>query len=230
MKKIVLPITIVSAVIALALVTSTLLMSSAAAQSFANPGYGLMYGCPMRGGWGWYPQPPPNTIQRLDIENVIQRLEIYVSSLGNFRISEVMEFTNNFYAVVVEADTGIGAFELLVDPYTGIITFEPGPNMMWNLKYGMHNRMYGRMWWQTSPVSEMPISIEEAKKIAYSYLSRIFPGREIEVEEPTRFYGYYTLDYELGGRIHGMLSVNGFTGAVWYHSWHGEFIQEKELS
>jgi len=27
-----------------------------------------------------------------------------------------------------------------------------------------------------------------------------------------------------------MLSVNGFTGEVWYHSWHGYFIQEKDFS
>lgn len=26
-----------------------------------------------------------------------------------------------------------------------------------------------------------------------------------------------------------MLSVNGYTGAVWYHNWHGQFIQEADL-
>jgi hypothetical protein len=126
----------------------------------------------------------------------------------------------------------MGAFELLVDPYSGVITPEPGPNMMWNLKYGMHNRMHNVRvpWWQAGPNSEMPISSEEAKKIAYSYLKSVYPTEDIEVEEPAKFYGYYTLDYELNGRIHGMLSVNGLTGEVWYHSWHGEFIQEKELS
>jgi hypothetical protein len=30
------------------------------------------------------------------------------------------------------------------------------------------------------------------------------------------------------GRIDGMLSVNGSTGAVWYHNWHGAFIAGTE--
>ena len=28
----------------------------------------------------------------------------------------------------------------------------------------------------------------------------------------------------------GMLSVNGYTGQVWYHTWHGPFVQLKDLS
>jgi hypothetical protein len=27
------------------------------------------------------------------------------------------------------------------------------------------------------------------------------------------------------GQIEEMLSVNGSTGQVWYHTWHGRFIQ-----
>jgi len=26
-----------------------------------------------------------------------------------------------------------------------------------------------------------------------------------------------------------MLSINGYTGDVWYHNWHGDFIQMKEF-
>jgi hypothetical protein len=26
-----------------------------------------------------------------------------------------------------------------------------------------------------------------------------------------------------------MLSVNGYTGQIWYHTWHGNFISEKEF-
>lgn len=78
-------------------------------------------------------------------------------------------------------------------------------------------------------VSDMPVSEEEARRIALNYLSQRLRG-DIEVMEPTRFYGYYTIDYRVDGRIHGMLSVNGFSGDVWYHSWHGEFIQEIEMN
>jgi hypothetical protein len=37
------------------------------------------------------------------------------------------------------------------------------------------------------------------------------------------------LDTERDGRFVGMLSVNARTGAVWYHGWHGSFIDELEL-
>jgi hypothetical protein len=239
LEKKILLITLLLAVVVLASAASIILISSVTAQNTIPPFYGALtpygwYGCPMCGGWWgrWYQPYPQYIVQRLDIQNVIERLEEYISRLGRFKISEVMEFTNNFYAIIIEEDTGMGAFELLVDPYSGVITPEPGPNMMWNLKYGMHNRMHNVWvpWWQVGPNSEMPISSEEAKEIAYSYLKSIYPTEDIEVEEPAKFYGYYTLDYELNGRIHGMLSVNGFTGEVWYHSWHREFIQEKELS
>ncbi|HEV2356482.1 MAG TPA: hypothetical protein VGZ23_02565 [bacterium] len=47
----------------------------------------------------------------------------------------MMEFSNNFYVAVKNKVTGEGAFELLVDRYTGFVRPEP-QNMMWNTKYG----------------------------------------------------------------------------------------------
>ena len=181
---------------------------------------GMMGGeCPFMG--GWWSAPPSG--QRITIQQAVDILKRYIGP--GFRLKEVMEFQYNFYAVVVEEGTGIGAFELLINPYTGAVMPEPGPNMMWNTKYGMH---YGMMGWYTSPAADMPISPEQAKQIVLNYLRNRFTG-VVEVEEPTRFYGYYTMDYKLDGVVHGMLSVNGYTGQVWYHSWHGQFIQEIEV-
>ena len=42
---------------------------------------------------------------------------------------------SGFYVVVVEKGTGIGAMELIVER-NGFVQPEPGPNMMWNTKYG----------------------------------------------------------------------------------------------
>src|SRR5215212_2936189 len=56
---------------------------------------------------------------------------------SNLEVVDVMEFTNNYYAQVRESDSGIGAMELLIDKRTGWVRPEPGPNMMWNTKYGM---------------------------------------------------------------------------------------------
>jgi len=38
------------------------------------------------------------------------------------------------------------------------------------------------------------------------------------------FPGYYTIHALEGDRVAGMLSVNAYTGAVWYHWWHGRFL------
>jgi len=45
----------------------------------------------------------------------------------------------------------------------------------------------------------------------------------------TTFYGYYTIEVLSNGTTYGMLSVNGYTGQIWYHTWHGTFIQEATL-
>ena len=54
-----------------------------------------------------------------------------------------MEMQYNFYIEVKEKDTGVHAFELLVNPYSGAVYPEPGPNMMWNTKYGMMGGPWG---------------------------------------------------------------------------------------
>lgn len=149
-------------------------------------------------------------IEPLTIDNVEKEMEEFVRSLDqNFGVKDIMEFDNNFYLIVYEKDTGIGAFEMLVwkvGAMKGMIHPEPGPNMMWNTKYGMFPKDV-----------EMKIDAEEAKEIAERYTA--------EVGEVEEFYGYYTLHVEENGKVVGMLSVNGITGDVWYHNWHGTFIQ-----
>jgi hypothetical protein len=49
------------------------------------------------------------------------------------------------------------------------------------------------------------------------------PGTTV-ADEADAFYGYYTLHVLRDGKTIGMLSVNGFTGTVWYHTWHGNFV------
>ena len=154
------------------------------------------------------------------VTNIVQAKNIVDQSLGkDFKIEEVMEFSKNFYIMVQEENTGINAYELLVDRYTGRISSEPGPNMMWNQKYG-HMMRIG------NPTTSMPISSLEASQYAQGWLDRYFSGAI--VEEVNVFYGYYTVDVTKDGRIFGMLSVNGFSGDVWYHNWHGEFIRMEE--
>jgi len=177
------------------------------------PGPGMM------GGYGLNAQ--QSSGNRISLDEAVQKVQAYAASVGsNFQASEIMEFTNNFYAAVVEKDTGKAAFEVLVDPSTGSVFPEYGPNMMWNVKYGHMGN---------GSSQENTVTFEQARAEAQKALDAQIPGAKVEPDGYT-FYGYYTFDYKLNDQIAGMLSVNGFNGQVWLHTWHGQFISEKELS
>ena len=164
--------------------------------------------------------------EALTIEDAHEAVERYVDALGypNLEIAELMEFEHNFYAIVRETDSGIGAMELLIDKWTGAVGPEMGPNMMWNARYGMHGR--GMM----AGASEInTVTPEEAVEIAQRWLDANRPGVTVE-EHADPFYGYYTIHTLKDGEIEGMLSVHGSTGQVWYHTWHGAFVQMIEGS
>jgi hypothetical protein len=155
----------------------------------------------------------------------------YMESLDSpdIAIDEIMEFEQNFYVVYYEKTTGMGAFEMLIDKESGRIFPEYGPNMMWNTKYGHGGMMGGSggmMGGFTQPRSGDDVSEEEALQIAQGFLDEVYPGSE--ADDPHPFYGYYTIHTIKDGEIFGMLSVNTYDGAVWYHNWHGEYIQSLE--
>ncbi len=154
---------------------------------------------------------------------VKEKTENYLekNDLADLQIVEIMEFSRNFYMEIVEKDTGLGAVELLLDKKTGSIFPEYGPNMMWNTKYGMHMGI-------NQADADMAIDEEEAIKLAEKYLNKRSTG-ELIGEEADMYYGYYTIHtVSKDGDTYGMLSVNGNTGKVWYHSWHGTFIGMEE--
>ncbi|MEM3448051.1 MAG: hypothetical protein QXP38_04110, partial [Nitrososphaerota archaeon] len=136
--------------------------------------------------------------------------EAYLKTLNNpdLTLGEFEEYSNNFYLSIIEKSSGRGAFELIIDRYSGRIHPEP-QSMMWNAKYGMMHRSSA-----ASAITE-----EQAIKIAQEFLKVNYPATE--VGEVVAYYGYYTIMVTLNGEHYGMLSVNGYSGAVWYHSWHG---------
>lgn len=177
----------------------------------------------MGGGWGNY---NPNA-KPITIEQAADAASRYLNAYrGNLVLTEVMEFTQNFYAEVEEKDTGIHAAELLINKYTGQVSPEYGPNMMWNTKYSMMNNMMGNYYSGQSTIN-MSVTPEQAKEQAQKWLEVNLPG--VGVADADTFYGYYTLHTLKDGQVEGMLSVNGYTGAVWYHDWHGPFITMAEL-
>ncbi|MBI4284423.1 MAG: hypothetical protein HY670_00785 [Chloroflexi bacterium] len=180
-------------------------------------GPGGMGGGMMGGGAPYNPQARPITI-----DQAAEAVRLYLNTYGgDLAVTEIMEFAFNFYAEVEETATGVHAMELLIDRYSGQVYPEMGPNMMWNTKYGMMGSQAG------TPSARMPVGPEQAQNIAQKYLDTSLPG--LTVAEADTFYGYYTLHTMKGGQIEGMLSVNGYSGAVWYHTWHGPFIGMKEF-
>lgn len=209
---------------------------------------GMMSG--MMNGYGY----TNSDLKPLTIDDAKAAGEKYLSNLESsaFTISEVMIFDNNAYLVIKEEATGLGAFELLVDPASRTAYPEHGPNMMWNLKYSglnhqymmennggmmgmmsgsgmMNGMMSGNGWSSTDPAdvsAEMTVTPEQAMDYAQKYLDKNVSGAL--ATSPIQFYGYYTLDFEKDGEVAGMLSVNGFSGQVFLHTWHGTFIEEAE--
>jgi len=165
----------------------------------------------------------------LTIDQTKAAAEKYLANLDNsdLEIAEIMIFDNNGYVVVKETSTGIGAFELLVDPISQTAYPEHGPNMMWNLKYSgtNHNNMMangGMMggWNNTTPTdvnAKMTVTPEQAIEYAQKYLDANISGATAATD-PIQFYGYYTLDFEKDGKVAGMLSVNGYSGQVFLHT------------
>ncbi len=169
-------------------------------------GYGMMGGL-----WNAVDTNAP----RISLGEALDAAKVYAGS--DFEVLEIMEFDQNFYVIFTEPDTGRGAFEVLVDPVSGTVYPEPGPNMMWNLKYG-HMGSYA---------DDNTISLEEAREYAQESLDANWENAEIEGDGAS-FYGYYTFDYAVDGEMAGMLSINGLDGQAFYHTWHGDFIQEEE--
>jgi hypothetical protein len=150
-----------------------------------------------------------------------QDVQQYIAKTGkpNLAIGEVMEFQNNYYAIVNDTTKNQGAFEVLVNKSTGVVFPEYGPAMMWNTDYSVMTNMMG----YEQPTGAMTVTPAQAQQLAQQWLDKHQPGSITET--PDQFPGYYTLHILKGGKITGMLSVNGYSGQIWNHTWHGAFEQ-----
>ncbi len=207
-------------------------------QTINNPGYSMMGGYNMMGGFntaGSFEKNDPTNVNPLTVDQAKQAIEGYLKNLNNsdLELKEIMVFNNNAYARIVEKSTGIGAMELLVDPTTLSVFPEYGPNMMWNQKYG-HMGGYGMMGGagmmggyynnSSSASTQMTVSAEQALQLAQQYLDQQYPGYKTAIDADP-FYGYYTIDIMKDNQPAGMLSVNGYSGQIFLHTWHGTFIE-----
>lgn len=176
--------------------------------------------------------------EKLSIDQIKNNVQEYIKSYGNnLIISDIFIYKDSdYYVSVEEKDTGKGAMELLVNPYTGYIYPEYGPNMMWNEKYGMHGSSgYGMMgsgmmggyptnrdYLYNGQNGTNKLSKDEAVKAADQYVKSNVNKDFSVLSDGHEFYGYYTFHISSDNKTIGMVSVNYHTGAVWYHNWHGQ--------
>ncbi|MBE2199484.1 MAG: hypothetical protein IAE79_12795 [Anaerolinea sp.] len=208
---------------------------------------GGQYGSGMMGNYGGLIDADP-----LSIAEAETAVTNYLATLDNDNLSlgEIMIFDNHAYAQIMDETSGTGAFEVLVDPVTQNVFPEPGPNMMWNTEYGMvmqsmmsggnfggmmggmMNSQYGSGMmggnmmgsFGYAPDAEINITAEEAVARAQEYLDAYLPGKTAD-DTADDFPGYYTLHVLENGETIGMLSVNAYSGQVFLHHWHGDFIE-----
>ena len=199
------------------------------AQYNATPGYGMHGDWEMQGGmmnddWGmdgymggygngYAPQAFPATAQPIaSLDVAAQSVRAYLANVNNpdLALVEVIQFGDGFYARIREQSTGRYAFAVLVDPNTGQVWPEPGPNVVWNTRYGQGAH------------GNMTLTSQQANQLAQASLDTYVPGAT--AGDPLTFYGYYTFEVRQANQIIGMVSVNGITGEVWYHNQYGPYL------
>ena len=75
----------------------------------------------------------------LSLDHATVAVQNYLSMMGysNLGVKMMQEYSNLYYAQVVEQNNGTGAFELAVNKTTGLVTPMQGPTLIWNTKYGV---------------------------------------------------------------------------------------------
>jgi len=101
----------------------------------------------------------PSQVGTITMDTAVQLFQNYLTRLGNpnLALHEVEEYQNNFYASYFEMNTDIFAFQMLIwkpgsiwtggmmgsGMMAGVVMPEPGPNLIWNTKYGVMGGMMG---------------------------------------------------------------------------------------
>ncbi len=157
----------------------------------------------------------------LSLDEATAVAEAYIASQNdpNLVLGEVIQFSDHFYANAVETDSGHAAFEFLIDPASGTVYPSPGPNMMWDLRYGMHSGLGVNMMEMSGVPAgadgvELTISPEQAQVAAQQAVDEWQPGLTV-ASEPATFYGYYTFKVLDGETVVDLAHVNGYSGEVY---------------
>jgi hypothetical protein len=150
-------------------------------------------------------------------------IEIINSYLAKTRnddlyIQVIYEYNTHYEVELKEMETHRGAFELLVDKFNGRVFPEPGPNLVWNGKYGVNANYFGVQ-------SPMSITVNEALKLVGEFVRRTSPGMRVQ-GDVSDYYGYYEFHVTMEDTLVLEINVNGFNGQIWVENWHGPLLSE----
>lgn len=185
----------------------------------------------MRGYRGPSYTPTETSVKPNSVDAAVEMARQYISDDSRLEIDEVFEFPDSYEAEIIEKKTHAHAFEILIYKDAGSIYFEMGPNMMWNTKYGMMRGGMGGMMggrYRITPTTDMPISEAEAKTAVEDYIAKNNLG--LKVDQAEIYYGFYEFHAEKDGRPFAQVNVNGYSGQVWYESWHGPILNVKVVA
>lgn len=172
----------------------------------------------------------------LTTDEIVSRIQDYVEQQNNpnLAVARLHEFNLAYQAEVVERDTGLHAFDLMVTKGVSRTSPATGPNILWNTKYGPTIAeigggygMLGRILAQPAP-DDMRLNEAETRDIAEVAINDMDASLSLEDEAAT-FYGFYEFYLDRDGEAVGALAVNGYSGQVWFEDWGTPQLSEQDL-
>ncbi|MFZ7120830.1 MAG: hypothetical protein ACOWWH_07775 [Eubacteriaceae bacterium] len=164
--------------------------------------------------------------EQISIEELTNDIDEYIKKIDeNLIIDDVFLYEDyQYYFSIIEKDTELGAFELIVDSITGNIYSCNGANIKWNEKYAIYKN--GRCTNSLMSYSQLDeeLSLVDANKIANEYVSDNI-NADYNIVTGNTFYGYYTFYIQEDAKTIGIISVNSQDGKVWLNNRHGEIIE-----
>lgn len=169
-------------------------------------------------------------------EMVVDAVQAYVEQYGNqdLTVARQLEFSLAYQVELIEQSSGRYAFSLMVGKDSGQVSPKAGPNLLWNTRYGPALAevgggygMAGRLVNQTS-TDKMSLPESEAHGLATLSTRAIDEGLTLD-GTARRYYGFYQFDLRRGGTLVGTLTVNGYSGQVWYEKWGEGPITDQTL-
>ncbi len=143
------------------------------------------------------------------------------SSNSSLQISELWEYGTVFKAELSDT-SGVKAFDLIADKFTGAVMPEMGMSMMLNASYG-------RSMYKTSNFGKnLTVTPDQATSVAQGFVNQ--NGLGYILGTPETYPGYYKFHTTLDGKDgkFGMdIMVNGYNSEIWMNTILGEPVAKR---